>query len=528
MYLKRIHIKLGILLTLFFVPLLMAASCGETKPPSPIPNPDDKTPPTVVSLTPTDGSAKVALTEPISVVFSEAVKVDTVTNSSVTLSGKGGLVLDKTLTLSSDGKTLSIAYKNLTTNPGTVTISLVNTITDLAGNKLAATSWSYSTPLWLDLGDVLDVDKKNFTFEPAIVTDKDGKIVVAWYEQDASSQTRVYVKRWTGTAWEQLGDVLNTVADSNANDPSLAIDSQNRPVVAWHESDTTSSTVKVKMWTGTTWEQLGGGHGGTTLTVDDGEFPSLALASDGAPVLAYEKSGDVLVRVWDSSTLTWVQLGGELDGLKTHLAGRPSLAIDLGDSSAPTPDIIYVAFQENDDAIMNPSSNIFVKYYDDFAGAWIKLGDYLDKTVTNESQHPSLSIDQSKVLVAWEENQDINVKSYALGAMSTWQDVGQDDYKAQDSGEPFILSARGVPLVTWRGNDGSGQNVYIKSFDAESNAWTTPSNPLGPINTPGIGSENPVVTLDGNLLPVAAFAEFDDVSKSQNLHVKRLNFPLVP
>jgi hypothetical protein len=58
--------------------------------------------------------------------------------------------------------------------------------------------------------------------------------------------------------------------------------------------------------------------------------------------------------------------------------------------------------------------------------------------------------------------------------------------------------------------------------------WQSASQKIiEPVNTPSIGSENPVVTLDKNDLPIVAFAEFDDVTKSQNLQVKRLNQPVV-
>jgi Bacterial Ig-like domain len=528
---QRLKIKLGSLLFIFLIPLLMAASCGEQKPPTP--NSDDKTPPTIVSLTPKDKSSSVDLSAPAIVVFSEAIKKDSLTDSSVSLTGKGGVVIEKTLTLSEDKKTLTIAYKNLAKNPGTVTITLATTITDEAGNALAATTWSYTTPTWLSLSDALDVDKKNFTFEPTIATDKDGNIVIAWYEQDiVTSQNHIYVKRWNGSAWEQLGGALNTAVDSSADYSSLAIDSQNRPVLAWHEFSATSSIIALKIWTGTTWEQVGGGHGGATVTVDDGEFPSLAVKPDDTPVVAYAKNGDVFVRLWDgSSWVTW-DAAGALDDVATHIASKPSLVL-VPDGDMPNLIVPFVAFQENDTF----SNNIYVKHYDATAFAWKDIddaNDELDIAVAREATNPSLSLAIDVPMVAWEEDngtdRDIHVKQLDFMARA-WKDVGKDDFAGQDSSEPFLVAAArfgtmpfSPPLLVWRANDAvTGDNVYIKTFDFSSNTWTTPTTPIESVNTPGQGSENPVVTIDKNYAPIVAFAEFDEATKSQNLHVKRLN-----
>jgi hypothetical protein len=527
--------KLYLNLSLLVLTLLILASCGESSNnPNPNPNPDDKTPPAITSLTPSDKSSSVDLSAPVTIIFSEAVKKESVTNDSVTLVAKNGARLEKTLSLSDDKKTLTIVYKNLGQNPGTITITLAKTITDEAGNTLAETTWSYTTPTWLSLSNALDINKNNFTFEPALAIDKDGNLVIAWYEQDASSQNRIYVKRWNGKTWEQLGDALNTAADRGADYPSLAIDYQNRPVLAWHESTTASDTINVKLWTGTTWEQVGGGHGGTTVKVDDGEFPSLAIQPDNTPVVAYAKSGDVFVRFWNGSVWQNWDNAGALDDNATQIASKPSLLLV---ESAEMPGFIipYVAFEEADAA----SSNIYVKYYDAVAAAWRdidEVNDELDIDVAEEARNPSLAFGPVAPVVAWEEfkgtDRDVHVKQLNVTARA-WQDVGNDDFGVQDSSEPSLMQANkfgnppfNTPVVVWRGQDGAGQNVYLKTYDAVSGLWKTPTTPIEPINTPGVGSEHPAVARGINTEIFVAFVEFDSSTMSQNLHVKQLNAPV--
>ena len=512
--------------------LLMIVSCGQSNS-QPDPKPEDKVPPTIVSLTPKDKSSSVDLLAPVTITFSEAVKKETVTNESVSLVAKDGSTIAKTLSLSADNKTLTITYQNLNTNPETVTITLA-AITDLAGNALPSTSWTYTTPTWLSLSDALDVDKTHFTFEPSMATDKDGNIIIAWYEQDpVSNLNKIYVKRWNGSTWEQLGQALNTALDSSADYPSLVIDYQNRPVLAWHETDATfKSTIKCERWNGSSWETIGSAS--SSVMVDEGEFPSLAIAPDNTPVIAYAKNADIFVRLWNGTAwVTW-DAAGALDDIATQNASRPSLVI-LGDTMTNL--IPFVAFEEIENS-SQPSSNVYVKYYDTANFAWKdidEINDELDIDVAKDANNPTLSLALGSPLVAWEESngidRDIHVK--VLNG-STWEDVGNDDFIAQDLSEavllqsyPFGESSFTYPAVVWRGSDGTGQNVYLKMFNFSTGLWETPTTPIQPINTAGIGSEHPVITIDKNYRTVVAFAEFDSVSNSQNLHVKVLNKPVL-
>jgi methionine-rich copper-binding protein CopC len=99
----------------------------------------DTTPPTVVSTEPASSQADVELDATISVVFSEPLDAATVDASSFTISPGSGTVAvsGSSATLTPDG--------SLT--PGTVyTVTLSTTITDLAGNQMAAEYvWTFTT-----------------------------------------------------------------------------------------------------------------------------------------------------------------------------------------------------------------------------------------------------------------------------------------------------------------------------------------------------------------------------------------------
>jgi Bacterial Ig-like domain len=485
------------------------------------PGDKDTTPPLIVSLTPANGSKDVPAETPIVVVFSEALKAETVTDSSVKVSAKDGSSLDKNLELSADGQTLTIKPLNSLEPPSTVTITLEPTITDLAGNALQTSPWSFEVPFWLTISNALDVTPDNFAFQPSIAVSSDGNLTVAWYEQDpVTNQTHVYVKQWDGTTWQQLGDALNTTSDNSASNPSLVVDSQNRPSVAFQENDsvTGDNSIYVKRWNGSAWITVG-----AAVATGSAEHPSLVIGKDVLGVAYTNTNGTNKAVYFKLLDGTWKQVGTELNDVKTQNADYPSLA--LYESQRLGELVPFIAFQESD----GTSNNIYVKQWSDMAKDWLKLDDELDVAVSKEAQHPSLRLLGDSPIVAWQEegstNGDIYVK--AFNGM-TWDAIGNDDYKTQDSSEAFIATNRdgfSSPALVWRGSDSNGQNVYAKVFDGASSGWSPlPLTGLEPFNTPGKAAEHPEMTF-GGFDTYVAFAEFDSTTTSTNLVVKRYNIP---
>ena len=113
----------------------------------------DRTPPAIVTRTPALNATNVALSDPIQIVFSEALDPSSVSNASISLSA-GGTTLSTTASLASDGHTVGItlgAHSSLT-YPATVTVAVNAAIKDLAGNAVGSLpSWSWTAPLWVKM-----------------------------------------------------------------------------------------------------------------------------------------------------------------------------------------------------------------------------------------------------------------------------------------------------------------------------------------------------------------------------------------
>ncbi|AKU91761.1 Ig-like domain-containing protein [Vulgatibacter incomptus] len=166
------------------------------------------------------------------------------------------------------------------------------------------------------------------SFEPVLASTSDHRPVVAWTERSdqIGLGSQLYVSTWDGSSWQPLGDSsLNIDPGFDAKEPALALDDSDRPVVAWRQQVNGSPSgfgdthVFVKRWTGSEWEQLG-----TSALATDGSSISVSVAVDaeGSPVVAWSQGG-LQVRRWDGEA--WVPVGS---GPSAPNASLPKLVTD--------------------------------------------------------------------------------------------------------------------------------------------------------------------------------------------------------
>ena len=191
-----------------------------------------------------------------------------------------------------------------------------------------------------------------------------GQPILAWSVQpyvagQGALDFNVFVGPWDGNRWAALGGVsLNTNPNAYAGSPSLALDAQDRPVVAFKEANS-GFDVFVKRWTGQAWRAVGGSvNGGTGLA--DG--PALALDRQANPMVAWlENAGavGVLVKRWDGQN--WVAVGERLNA--DPRAYALECAIALNAEGQPT-----VAWSEE---ISKDVRRVYVRRWN--KKAWVEL-----------------------------------------------------------------------------------------------------------------------------------------------------------
>jgi len=238
-----------------------------------------------------------------------------------------------------------------TTEPGTVF------------GSIHVRSWNGRT--WRDLHPELSELPSPSTdgyglHSPSMELDAHGNPMVAHVEGNFSF-ARLWVRRWTGTAWETLGGPLFSY-DSlvSGGTPDLALDPEGRPYVVWatdRHISPPAGAVHVSRWTGTAWESVG-----DPITVPNTEGgvqqPLLQVDPRGRPVVSFRQGGccevPIHVRRWNGTS--WESLGAPLTGLEKDALyfhamsmgpeGVPLLAWPqaIGDSIfSPGRGVLYVA-----------------------------------------------------------------------------------------------------------------------------------------------------------------------------------------
>lgn len=112
----------------------------------------------------------------------------------------------------------------------------IGEVRQLLVRRLAGTTWTLVGPGIVSNG-------LRSAFLPSLALDPQGLPVVAWFDALA----RLQVRHWDGTAWQTLADGHTVQAGSNASSPQVAVHGT-EVVLAWSENRTSASAVAVQRW----------------------------------------------------------------------------------------------------------------------------------------------------------------------------------------------------------------------------------------------------------------------------------------
>lgn len=174
---------------------------------------------------------------------------------------------------------------------------------------------------WTQIGQPLSLLP---SYDLSLAVNTAGNPVVAW-EQNNASAREIRVGRWNGTSWEPMGSAaLNAGYSSLVDCPSLAIDKNNRTVVAWNEGN----SIYAKRWSGSAWNSIGDAVTTESINGYTGS-DYVELDSAGNPVVVFitEDPGlSVYAKRWNGTA--WVDMGDMLDIQAPGITYHPSLAVD--------------------------------------------------------------------------------------------------------------------------------------------------------------------------------------------------------
>ncbi len=473
----------------------------------------DRTPPAVASRVPGPNATNVLVDDPILVGFTKPVLPASVGPDCFALRS-GSTLVPTTPLLSGDGKTVMLVRHNSLAVPATLTLTVTSSITDLAGNALLGVdAWSWYVPDWVAVGGAINAGsgRELHPFGFALAVDGSGKPVVASSEYDLTYDG-VYVRRWTGSAWQAVGGAVNAVRGNYASFPVLALDGSGKAVVAFNEYDGHHTHVYVQRWTGSDWEAVGGALNNDSR--HNSLHPALALAVDGKPVVAfYEYDGshsNVYVQRWTGST--WQPVGGALNAVSGQNARWPVLALDS--NGRP-----IVGFIEVD----GQYQNVYVRQWT--GSDWQAVGGPVNAVLGHGVDlHAVLALDgNGKPVVAFYESDGSHSNVYVQRwTGSTWQSVGGalNAVSGQDAGQPVLATDdSGRLVVAFPESDGSHYNVYVRRWTGST--WQSVGAALNAV--PGQHASSAVLALDGSGNPVVAFHEGDLTGAYSNLYVRHSN-----
>ncbi|WP_158616674.1 Ig-like domain-containing protein [Corallococcus sp. CA054B] len=215
----------------------------------------DRTKPTLIAQTPQDGAQWVSVYQTVRAELSEPVMADSVNDSTVRLLA-GQSEVSAEVSLSQDGRVLTLQPLEPLPVSEVMRVVFDPSVADAAGNPVAMPSqgWSWRVPAFLPLGGTQTPRPRvgSFSFQ----VERGGIPLVARLGTGSSG---VQVERWNGIAWQALGAPLQGSAeDPQATECVLHLDSSDTPYVAWVQPKLDGSVaIHVRRWSGSAWTDLG-------------------------------------------------------------------------------------------------------------------------------------------------------------------------------------------------------------------------------------------------------------------------------
>lgn len=471
-----------------------ATVSGQTVTSDPITVVVDRTRPSVVRQTPAPGADSVAISDPISLSFSEPLAPASVhSNTAVSVTGRGE-ALAATSTLAPDGKTISVVLSVPSTLalPAPIVATPSAAITDLAGNALKppASPWTWTMPAWVALGSAV------IGRGPSLALDASDRPYVATWDSAGLSTSAYHLHLAHLSAdntWTELPSPATATVDfAPPNSGSaIVVASDGSLFAAWSQGH-----VYLARWLGSLWDTSYG-------IVDDvpgagGRFPSLALDETDVPTVAWAlDTGHIdlaFAARWNPSIVTWQPLFSGGTSPVPIAPGLPTLRLDESGGAGAA----YVLTFNTASGTVNWAPGVA-------GNAWQQLATTTATTVAPDAIVTDLRIDSHGrpfVTVAAPDESAIYVDY--LDGSSAWQPLGPSIVTGTGVADVhLILDSADRPSVLW--SEG-GRDLHVARYTA-SHAWDYSYGSIQPVSSDAAAVSSPTIALDKNNHIVAAWSE---------------------
>jgi hypothetical protein len=379
---------------------------------------------------------------------------------------------------------------------------------------------------------------------PAAAFSADNQLYVAWVEAIGE----IYLRRWNGSSWQELGGsasgggISNTGATSDLSDVAVAPDGT--PYVVWVERVDPYYEIYVRRWNGSSWEEVGPGSAsgnGISNTLAASVHPTIAIGPDGIPYIAWyvlsnqNLTQSVYVRRWNGGN--WEEVGpGSASGTGiSNLNGAVLPTMAIAPDSTP-----YIAWQQLTEEGLN---QIYVRRWN--GSSWEEVGAVSASGggISNgkgDSVTPSIAVaPDGTPYIAWSygrplitHDNDIHVRRWNG---SSWEEVGSGSATGEGiswndtvSTLPSVaVAADGTVYVVWQdwwdsATEDIDMEIYVRSWDG--NSWEEVG--LGSATGRGISdapgsSAAPTIAVSPDGTPHVAWHEAGDDGNFKHIYVRR-------
>lgn len=311
---------------------------------------------------------------------------------------------------------------------------------------------------WYQVGNVINTETRRNTLSGSIAFNGPFPYV-AWTEYDNSMYYNIFVKRWDGISWQNIGSNINHNRELQCGKPSIAMYGS-LAYISWHENNEYNrGQVFVKKWNETEWVLLG-----SELNRDknrDALNPKIVI-NETIPYVVWSESNGfwyrnnvIYVKRWDG--YKWINLGGSLN-IDQHLDAYNPEMIFI--NSIP-----YVAWSECNSL----NCNIYVKHWNGFM--WVQDGDKVN-IIDSNVVHCSISMASDGLIpyVVWDENngafEQVHVRRLED---NIWVDVGDSiniDQLSNAVGGSISIS-NDIPYIAWQEDTADTTKVFAKYWTGD-------------------------------------------------------------
>lgn len=312
-----------------------------------------------------------------------------------------------------------------------------------------------------------------FSWAPSVALDQESQPYVAW-EDVQNNIAYAIVRRWSGAAWvgPDLGSGTDVLPGQDNREPAVVVNPSNSPLVAWrHDTSADPPMMYLRSWNGASWAELGSSGSGNGINPPDAAFDGLdvALLPNGYPVVTWSQQlfsngkYNIYAKQWTGSV--WAEIGtGSASGAGVS-ASSSNLSIEPSiaiDSSGR----VSVTWREGNAVVV-------ARYAE---GTWSRLG---TNVASSSGRPPKIAASPTGTLYvvfqrnAGGNNDEITARTWTGSA---WADMGSDgnvSNTATRSWDPDIaVSPDGRVFVAWHeemaGGGSTDTEVYVRTWSGSS------------------------------------------------------------